>query len=147
MKLSTVARKMLFGIVVTTAVLIAGGVVFCFALSSLSTEDILPVTLGILLSSLINVVRVFLLDRQVRIISEMEDTGRVKAYASGQALLRFFLTGAGLVAAHFIPFTNLIAAIAGAFTWNIAAFALRYMKLEDDEDIKDDGKSDETQPE
>ena|GEM_PF-5982006 len=141
MKLSLYARKMLLYIIICTVIFIIGAVILCVAVEALSnygdtaaltTADILPAILGILLSAIIGVIKTLLLENQVSKLSIMDDPNKAKLYASGQAVFRFLLTGGGLIAAHFIPFTHLYAAFAGAFIWNIAAYALKFVKIDEE---------------
>lgn len=151
MKLSVLAQKMIKYIAIITAVLVVGGVILCLAVPSLSGDEMSPavlalqVALGIIFSSLINVLKVYLLDRQVAKLSTMDDPKRGQYYASGQALLRFFITGAGLLAAHFIPFTNLFGAVVGAFTWNIAIYAMNGKNFDIDNPDAISGKNDKVE--
>ena len=129
MSLSLPARKLVIFLLISAAILIAGGIILCFTLKDLSTADILPIILGVLLSSLVNILKVFMLEHQVKNVSKMDDPNKAKLSSYGNGILRFLLTGGGLVAAYFIHFVNLYAAIAGTLAWNLSVYALKFARI------------------
>jgi len=86
----------------------------------------LPFAAGVLSTSVLNAVKVILLDRTVVKVAAMEKT-KSGAYAGFMYFLRFLLTGAvlGLVfISH--PRVSIWGAVAGIFTLQIAAVATKY---------------------
>jgi len=107
-------------------VIIAGGAVFYRSLEALNFA------LGVLLSSALNVLKVYLLERTVSKTLDMTDPVMGKNYIRFQYLLRFFLAAAVLVAAALIPFISLWGAIIGIFTLQISVMIVRSMKLSEE---------------
>ena len=92
MKLSLISRKITFRIGIAAMVLIAGSFVLSFFVSWLSAIEALLFSAGVLLMSAVNCVKLILLERAARKVSDMNDSNRGKAYAWLQYLLRYFLT-------------------------------------------------------
>ncbi|MDR0326527.1 MAG: hypothetical protein LBI19_10610 [Oscillospiraceae bacterium] len=129
MKWSKAARKMIPVIIVSSLAII------CIGVAVFRSFEAVPFAAGVLLAMAFNIFKVYLLDRTVQKAIEMTDADAAKNYVRLQSLLRLFLTGAVLLAAHLIPFTDLLGACAGVVTFHIAVFGLRFMKLyEDDEE-------------
>jgi len=100
--------------------------------------DSLYFAIGVIITSSLNVLKIYLLDRSVRKTLEMDNPTTGKLYTSFQYLLRYFLTGAVLLAAAMItlyvepPFINLWGAVAGVFTLQIAVIITRHSKIQDE---------------
>jgi hypothetical protein len=140
MKNSLAARRMIASIIVISLICIAAGVIA--ALSHQCTDDCshllgwiepVPFALGVALMSALNVAKVFLIERTVNKTVEIENTGAGKTYIRLQYFLRFFLTGVVLVIAAVTDFIDIWGAVAGVFTFQIAAFSLKFMKLDEPE--------------
>ena len=120
------------GIVITALILMVVGVALYRSI------DALYFAIGVLLTSSLNIGKLFLLERTVRNTLEMTDQRTGKNYVRLQYILRYFLTGAILVGAGLItvyvdpPFINLWGALAGLFTLQIAVIIVRNKKLDDD---------------
>ena len=95
--------------------------------------------IGVVLTSSLNVGKIYMLDRSVRKTLEMDSPSSGKIYVRLQYLLRYFLTGAVLLGAGLVtvyvepPFINIWGAIAGVFTLQIAVIIVRHMKIEEEE--------------
>jgi hypothetical protein len=142
MKWSKAARKMVPVILVSSlAIIIAGAVLYR------SLDKAVPFMAGVLAMTAFNIYKVYLIERTIRKTLEMTDIQAGQNYIRLQAFLRFFLTGAALLATAFAPllFTGdaqirasvVYGACAGAVTFHIAAFSMRFMKLYDDEEEGD----------
>ena len=83
----------------------------------------LPFTYGVLLVCALNCVKVLMIEYTVK--RAVEKTGGSGAWAGGQYLIRFLLTGAVLVFAALSDHINLWGAVVGIFTFQIAAHMLR----------------------
>ena len=121
MKLSDVAKKMIFILGIAFLILLAAGFTGSFFISAL---EFLPFALGALLGALLNVFKVWMLDRTVKKVVGME-AAKAGNYVRMQQLLRFVLTGLVLVAAALIPFISIWGAAVGVLTFQIA---LPFMK-------------------
>jgi len=94
--------------------------------------------IGVILTSSLNVGKVFLLQRTVQKTLEKDDINSGKNYVRLQFLLRYALTTAVLLASGLIsvyvdpPFISIWGAIAGLFTLQISVLIVRHRKLEDE---------------
>ena len=130
MSISAPAKKMIIIIAIATAAIMAVGAALYLALGSLPSGEALPFAIGVLLTSSLNALKVYLLDRTVKRALDMEDAKSGKSYMTFQYMLRYLLTGAVLVVAALTPFINLIGAIVGIFTMQIGAYSVKFMKIE-----------------
>lgn len=130
MNMSIPAKKMIFIIIVLAVVLIVVGVVLCLTLDFFSPDDAFPYALGLLLTSALNVFKVFVIEKQSQRIMKMDDPKTGKHFVTFQYFIRYILTGLVLVAAALIPFIGLWGAIIGILTMQIAAFSIKFMKLD-----------------
>ena len=134
MKLSKIAKNMIFFICIAAIVFIAGGIVYFRSIYALYFA------IGVILTSSLNVGKVCLLQRTVSKTLEMDDAAYGKNYVRLQFVLRYILTAAVLAAAGLItmyvepPFINLWGAIAGIFTLQISAIIVRHRKTDDSDD-------------
>lgn len=133
MSLSLPAKKMLIIIAISAGIMIVGGILICIFVPTIPSGEALPVTLGIVLSTALNAVKVLLLERTVRRVMELETPKESKGYISAQYIIRYLLTGVILVVAAVTPFINLWGAIAGIFTMQAAVFFMRFTKLNEDD--------------
>lgn len=136
-KLSLAAKKMIMVICVVAVLIMIGGAVYFVVFTEDAINDKLLKTLafalGALLTSALNVLKVFLLERNVQRILDMTDPTSTKGFVTVQYMIRYVLTGVVLVVAALTPFINLWSAILGVLSMQIAAFALRFMKVDNDE--------------
>ena len=137
--MSVAARKMIISIIVVSLVFIAAGVLI--ASGHKCTDDCahllewikpLPFALGVILMAGLNVAKVFMIERAVKQTMEIGSVKSGKNYIRLQYLARFGLTAAVLIAAALTPFIDLWGAAAGVLTFQIAAFSLKFMKLDED---------------
>ena len=136
MKLSLPAKKMILVICVSALLVMLGGAIFYRSLEAF------PFALGAFLTSALNVFKVFLLERNVQKILDMTDASASKGFISVQYLIRYILTGIVLVAAALVPFINLWGAIIGVFTMQAATIAIRFMKIDEDDEVTNNGNGD-----
>ena len=142
-KLSLAARKMILVIIASALLIIVCGAVYYFFIWNMpadtgaggttALQNVLYFTIGVCLSSVLNIFKVYLLERNVKRILNMDDAGAGKSYISIQYLARYVLTGAVLVAAALIPFINIWGAIIGVLTMQVAVIAIRFMKIDEEE--------------
>lgn len=131
MRLSKASEKMVVWIIIIALVFIAGGAAYFRSIEALYFA------IGVILTSSLNVGRIFLLDRTVKKTLEMDDPSTGKMFVRLQFLLRYLLTGLVLMAAGLIsvyvepPFINIWGAVAGIFTMQIAVIIVRHRKLDD----------------
>ena len=132
MKLSRTSKGLIQMICVSAlAIIVIGCVVY-------RSIDSLYFTVGVIMTSSLNVGKVFLLERTVQKALEKEEPDSGKNYVRLQFLLRYVLTTLVLLAAGLIsvyvepPFINIWGAIAGLFTLQISAMIVRHRKYEDD---------------
>ena len=103
---------------VSALVLIAGSAVFYRSLL------FLPFALGVFLTCALNCLKVVMLERAVE--KAMDKGSGAKGYMGLQYLLRFLLTGIVLALAATQDFISLWGAIAGIFTFPVAALSLKF---------------------
>ena len=131
MKLSRTTRNMIFFICIAALAFIVGGVIFYRSIHALYFA------IGVILTSSLNIGKVFLLQRTVQKTLEKDDIKSGKNYVRVQFLLRYALTTVVLLAAGLIsvyvepPFINIWGAIAGIFTLQISVLIVRNRKLDD----------------
>ena len=139
MKVSPTSRRMIVVICIAALVMAAGGIIVSIAVPSIQSLQAIWFPLGVLLTSGVNVLKVFLLDRAIAKTLDMENPSSGSNYIRIQYLLRYLLTGAVLVAAGLIstycdpPFISIWGALAGVFTLQIAVIVVRSMKPDDGE--------------
>ena len=131
MNLSQPSRRMIFVIGISVLILSVAG---AFVYRSL---EALYFAFGVILTSSLNVLKVFLLERTVKKVVDMDEPDAGKNYVRLQYLLRYFLTGIVLLTAGLVsmyvqpPFINIWGAVAGVFTLQIAVISVRSMKPEE----------------
>jgi hypothetical protein len=115
MEYSFAAKRMVFVVGALSLLLMAGG-----ALYFRSLGRALPFALGVLMSTALNLSRIYLLERTARKAAEIDASDAGKRYAQLQYLSRYMLTGAVLAAAALIPFVDLWGAIGGVLALQVA---------------------------
>jgi len=137
MKLSLAARRMIASVIVVSLVFIAAGVAVAYShqctdecVHLLGLIEPLPFALGVILMMGLNVAKVFMIERTVNRTSEIEDIKSGKTYIRLQYLARFGLTAAVLIFAALTDFIDIWGVVAGVLAFQIAAFFLKFMKLD-----------------
>jgi len=125
MKLSLATKRMIQGICIAAFVIIAGGAVFY------RSFEAFPFALGVILTSALNVMKLLMLERNIKKTMDMSDPSRGKNYVRIQFLLRYFLTAAILVIAGLTPFISIWGALFGIFTLQISVVVVRATKLDE----------------
>ena len=131
MNLSLPSKKMIQVIGLSAVVIIVGGAAIYRSLEAVYFA------FGVVLTSALNAIKVVLLERTVRKAVDIEEPDAGKNYVRLQYLLRYFLTGAVLLAVGLVtayakpPFINIWGAIAGIFTLQISVIVVRSMKIEE----------------
>lgn len=121
MKLSEIAKRMIFTIGLLTLIFIAAAAVYYRSL------DCLPFVWGTLLGALVSAAKVVLLERAVDRALGM-DKDRAGNYVRLQHLLRLALSGAVLVLAALAPHLSLWGAAAGILSFQISLYFLKLFK-------------------
>jgi len=133
---------MIISIIVVSLIFIALGIVldvlnvrapFSFSIVEERVQYIkaVPFALGVVLMAGLNIAKVHLIERTVRKTVEIEKAGTGKTYIRLQYLLRFGLTAIVLIVAALTDFIDIWGAAAGVLTFQIAAFSLKFMRLEE----------------
>ena len=127
MKISVTARRMVIGIIVTSLVFIAAGALYY------RSYGVFPFAAGVVLMAALNVLKVAMLERAVNNAVDIEDKKDAGNYLRVQYMLRLLLTGIVLfiAATDKVPFVSLWGAIAGIFTFQIAAFSIKFYPADD----------------
>ena len=132
MKLSPTTRKMSIMVCFCAlALFVIGAVIY-------RSIEALYFAFGVILTSSLNLGKIYLLDRTVKKTLEMDDPNFGKNYVRLQYLLRYFLTAAVLLGAGLVtmyvepPFINIWGAVAGLFTFQAAVIIVRHSKPEDE---------------
>jgi len=131
---------MIRAIGVSALVFIGAGIIYYRSFSAV------PFTTGVLLTSAMNVLKVFMLERAVGKAVGMGDADAGKSYIKGQYFLRYIFTAMILVVAAVVPDTiiSIWGAAAGVFTFQTAAIAIKVLKL--DADMEDAPKAEGAEP-
>lgn len=119
MKLSDLAKRMIFTILIIASVCILASAIYYRSL------DFLPFFFGVLLGSVISITKVFLLERTVDKVLIMEQK-RAKNYVSIQHLLRMLLSGAILVLGAIVPQISLWGVAAGILAFQLAIYSAKF---------------------
>jgi len=131
MKLSPLTRRMILMIGIAALVMITGGAIFFRSIEALYFA------FGVILTSGLNVLKVYMLERTVARTLEMDQESKGENYVKLQNLLRFGITavvllGVGLVQIYaYPPFINIFGAIFGLFTLQISVLTCRKTNLEE----------------
>jgi hypothetical protein len=135
MKLSVPTKRIMLAICIIAVAIIAAGVVIYMVALSLPASA-LYFALGVILTSSLNVVQMYMLERAVQKTVQFEEGSAGKSYLSMQYLVRFAITAAVLVAAGVLgefvlhDASIMYGAIAGVFTLQIAALLVGLLRLD-----------------
>lgn len=119
MKLSNLAKKMIFRIVAIAVAFILLSVIYHRSLA------FVPFLYGALLGTAISISKVFLLERAVNHALEMGQK-RAGSYVSLQHVLRLLLTGVVLFLGAIVPQISLWGVAAGIISFQLAVYGLRF---------------------
>ena len=132
MELSKTSKNLIQMIgVAALALIIIGTVIY-------RSIDALYFAIGVILTSSLNVGKVWLIERTVQKTLELDDQNAGKNYVRFQFIVRYVLSGIVLAAAGLIsvyvepPFINIWGAIVGMFTLQISGMIVRHTKLKDE---------------
>jgi hypothetical protein len=119
MKLSDLAKRMIFTILMIALVCILGSVIYYRSL------NFLPFVFGVIVGSALSIIKVFLLERAVNNALTMgkEQAG---SYVSLHHLLRLLLTGVVLVIGALVPQLSLWGVVAGIFAFQLAIYNVKF---------------------
>jgi len=122
--MSWTAKRMILIIIVSSLLIMAAGAVFYRSMAAL------PFAYGVLMAMALNIGKVFMLENTVQKAHGLdpEEAKRVANIVRLQILGRFALTAAVLVVAGLAPFIDVLGAVFGIFTWQIAAYSMRFSK-------------------
>ena len=132
MKISRLGKRMVFFVGVSAFVFILAGVAIYRSI------DALYFAFGVILTSSLNVLKVYMLERTARKTLDIEDQKEGKNFVRFQYLIRYFLTAAVLLGVGLVtlyadpPFINIFGAVAGIFTLQVSVIIVRSMKIEDE---------------
>jgi hypothetical protein len=137
MSLSRATRRMMLVICASALAIIAGGFVACIALEGRTLTEALFFSVGVVMTSALNVWKLYLLERTANKTLNMDDPDTGKNYVRAQYLLRYILTGAVLLAAglisYYTPYRSIAyGAIAGIFTLQISVIIVRHMRIDEE---------------
>ena len=119
------AGKMIVVVIIASAIIIIVGAVF------LQPSYILGFSLGVALAALLNIAKILSLAFTVRRATNMEPS-LASSFTSAMYLLRFLLTGAVLVLAHFLPVVDLFGAAVGLLTMPVATYSINFFIRRDE---------------
>ena len=126
MNLSDTSKRMVLVMSVLTAVIIGIGAVYYRSLS------VFPFGIGVVLGAAVNSVKIIMLERAVQRVVIMDEKNAGN-YMRNQYLIRFALTGLGLVLAVKAPFINLWGMVAGILTMQIATLYIKSFIMKSDQ--------------
>lgn len=132
MNLSKATKNIIMMICIVALVFIIGGVAFHRSIHALYFA------LGVIITSSLNVVKMYLVERTVNNTLEIENQESGKIYVKLQFLLRYVITIAVLLGVGLInvfvepPFISIWGTIAGLFTLQVAVIIVRHRKLDDE---------------
>lgn len=121
MKLTYIAKKMIYTILIIAIIGIAGSALYYRSL------EFLPFLWGVILGSAASIVKVILLDRAVDKALSMEKK-RAGNFVGLQHLLRLVLSGAVLVLGAVVPQINLWGVVVGILAFQLAVYNVRNVK-------------------
>ena len=131
MKLSQMSKSLIMMIGFTAIVFIFAGIIFHRSMLALYFA------IGVILTSSLNVGKVFLLEKTVDNTLDIKDENAGKNYVKLQFLFRYVLTAAVLLAVGLIniyitpPFISIWGTLAGMFTLQAAVIIVRHRKFDD----------------
>jgi|SRR5699024_453425 len=118
MKLSDLAKRMVFAILIITFIGVLSATIYHRSL------DVLPFLYGAILGSTVSIIKVFLLEHAVNKALEM---GQKKAgnYVTIQHILRLLLSGVVLAIGAIAPQISLWGVVTGILAFQIAVYSLK----------------------
>lgn len=116
---TAIAKKMILMISAYTLLIIIAGAAYY------RSSEIFPFTLGVILTSALNVLKVTMIEREADRVANRE-VKNARSFGGFQYIFRFLLTGVVLVMATMVPFINFWGAVAGIFTLQIAAYSMKF---------------------
>jgi hypothetical protein len=119
MKLTDLAKRMVFSIGIIAFICILGSIIYYRSLG------FLPFMFGVFLGSALSIIKVFLLERAVDAALIMEQK-RAGNYVSLQHLLRLLLSGVVLVLGALVPQISLWGVAAGILAFQLAIYNLKF---------------------
>ena len=111
------------------------------AAAILRSAAVLPFAAGVIIMTAVNVFKIFLLERTVNATVDIDNIDAGRNYVRLQYLLRYFITGAVLLAIGLlfwfekIPEACAWGAVFGIFTMQISVMIVRHMKFEEEQKI------------
>lgn len=121
LKLTYIAKRMIYSILIIALIGIIGSVLFYRSL------EFLPFLWGVILGSLTSIVKVVLLDKAVDKALSM-DNKKAKNYVGLQHILRLFLSGVVLVLGAVVPQINLWGVVLGILAFQLSVYTVRNVK-------------------
>jgi len=135
---TTPTGKILRTIILVAFAMIAGGTLYYSLMSEL--YEALPFAFGILATASFNIVKLKMLERNIRKTLEMDNPDSGKNYIKLQYLLRYFLTAVVLIIIGLLHvyvnnprIISIWGALFGLFTMQIALIFVRHTKLIEDQ--------------
>lgn len=119
MKLSKLAKRMIFTIIVISLLCVLVSVVYYRSL------DFLPFLLGVFLGSAVSISKVFLLEHAVDKALTMEEK-HAGSYVSIQHILRLLLSGVVLFLGAVVPQISLWGVVAGILSFQLAIYNVKF---------------------
>lgn len=119
MKMSNLAKRMIFTILVISLICILASAIYYRSL------DFLPFMLGVILGSALSILKVFLLERAINNVLEMKKN-KAGSYVSLQHMLRLLLTGVVLFIGAVVPQISLWGVVAGVFAFQVAVYNIKF---------------------
>ena len=117
---SKIRKRMILTICITSLVFLAAGALVY------RSAAVFPFALGLFMMAGLNVAKVFMLERSVNVALDKEAKSG-GSYIRLQYIIRFLLTGLVLLVAAMVDFIDLWGAFAGIFTFQIAAYSLKFL--------------------
>ena len=119
MRLSDLAKRMIFTILIIALTCILGSVIYYRSL------DFLPFMFGVLIGSALSIAKVFLVERTVDKVLAMEKKVAGN-YVSIQHIMRLLLSGVVLFLGATVPQISLWGVVAGILAFQLAVFNVRF---------------------
>ena len=128
MKISVPTKRIMLAIGVVAVIIMAVGAALYRNISALHFA------IGVAMTSALNVLKMFMIERSVHKAVDYDDGAAGKNYLRFQYLIRFFITAAVLLVAALTKlYSMLYGAIFGVFTMQIAAVLIGALKLDKSE--------------
>jgi len=134
-------------------IIISAGIIIAIGIIVYRSFEALPFALSVAIISALNVGKIWMLERAVNKITDMDDPDTGKNYVKFQYLIRYFGTAIVLLAIGFlylytpVPISVVWGAIAGIFTMQLAIIRIRFIKFEEDTPSEDSSEQENPPPE